>query len=314
MGMTLTLAQLHTFLRLSELGTFARTAEDLGVTPPAIALQVRALSDHFGVPLVEVVKRRPLLTDAGRFLVERSRAVLSDVQTLEREMTEFTAARSGSLDIGATLTIGSYALLPLLAKFEAAHPDASVSVHFANAARLGRYLKTRRINVALAVGANDDPDFDSMPFGEDHLVLVVPASGHRLSGRRSIKVADLAGERFVAREASSATRIVAERALAPHGVELTSQLTVPSLEGVVRAVEAGLGIAFLSWLVVERGVQEGRLHVVDIRNLDLRRQFVLLTLRERALSPLAKRFVEFVKASTVPQYRRGRARSDQKGS
>jgi DNA-binding transcriptional LysR family regulator len=313
MGMSLTLAQLHTFLRLSELGTFARTAEELGVTPPAIALQMRALAEHFDVPLIEIVKRRPILTDAGRFLVERSRAVLQDVQTLEREMTEFTSARSGSLDIGATLTIGSYTLAPVLAEFEAAHPEARVSVHFANAARLARYLKTRRINIALAVGEMDDPDFDSIPFGEDHLVLVVPASGHRLSERRTIKVADLAGERFVAREASSATRIVAERALAAHGVELTSQLTVPSLEGVGRAVEAGLGIAFLSWLVVERGVNEGRLHVVDIRNLDLRRQFMLLTLKERALSPLAKRFVEFVKASTVPQYKRGRPRPDKGG-
>jgi len=53
-------------------------------------------------------------------------------------------------------------------------------------------------------------------------------------------------------------------------------------------------------------VREGRLHVVDIRNVDLRRQFSLVTLKERALSPLAKRFVEFVKASTVPQYRRSR--------
>jgi DNA-binding transcriptional LysR family regulator len=308
MAASLTLAQLHTFVRLSELGTFARTAEEFGLTPPAVALQVRSLSDHFGLPLIEVVKRRPILTDAGRFLADRSRAVLDDVAALEREMSEFISARAGSLDIGATLTIGSYALAPLLARFEAAHPDAKISVHFANAARLGRYLKSRRINVALAVGTISDEDeaFETIPFGEDHLVLVVPAEGHRFSQRRSIRVEDLADERLVAREASSATRIVADRELAAHGVELATHLTVPSLEGVARAVEAGLGIAFLSWLVVERGVREGRLHVVDIRNVDLRRQFSLVTLKERALSPLAKRFVEFVKASTVPQYRRSR--------
>jgi DNA-binding transcriptional LysR family regulator len=310
MAASLTLAQLHTFVRLSEHGTFARTAEEFGLTPPAVALQVRSLAEHFGVPLIEVVKRRPILTDAGRFLVERSRSVLEDVAALEREMSEFMSARAGSLDIGATLTTGSYALAPLLARFEAAHPEANVSVHFANAARLGRYLKSRRINVALAVGAIADEDdaFETVPFGEDQLVLVVPAEGHRLSQRRSVRVEDLAGERLVAREATSATRIVAERELAAHGVQFTTRLTVPSLEGVARAVEAGLGIAFLSWLVVERAVKEGRLHVVDIRNVDLRRQFVLVTLKDRALSPLAKRFVEFVQTSTFPQYRR-RARS-----
>ncbi len=312
MGSTLTLAQLHTFVRLSELGTFSRTADELGLTPPAITLQVRALAEHFGVPLIEVVKRRPVLTDAGRFLVERSRALMDDVESLESQMLEFNQARAGSLDIGATLTIGSYALAPLLARFEAAHPEARVSVHFANAARLQRYLRLRRINVGLAVGEIESPDFETIPYGEDHLVLVVPASGHRFSKRRSIDARDLVGERLVAREASSATRIVAERELATHGVSLETRLIVPSLEGVTRAVEAGLGVAFLSWLVVERSVREGRLHVVDIRDVDMRRHFVLLTLRERELSPLAKRFLEFVRATPVPQYRRGRGRAASK--
>ena len=290
--MGLTLVQLHTFTRFAELGNFTRTAEELQLTQPAITLQVRALSEHFGVPLVEIVKRRPVLTEAGRFLVERSRAVLEDVETLEREMREFTSAKTGHLTLGATLTIGNYALPPLLAGFKATHTQANVNVLIANAARLASHLHARRISVALAVGQIEDPAFEVVPFAEDRLVLVVPPTGHPFSRRRSVGTDEL-----------SSTRIVAEQELAEHGVHVNAQLVVPSVEAVSRAVEAGIGIAILSWLVVERDVREGRLHVVDIKGVDLRRQFKVVSLKERPLAPLATEFVKFLKRSPVPSYR-----------
>jgi DNA-binding transcriptional LysR family regulator len=302
--MGITLAQLHTFWRLSELGNFTRTGEELELTQPAVALQVRSLSEHFGVPLVDIVKRRPVLTDAGRFLAQRSRTVLDDMQSLEREMAEFASARSGRLLLGATLTIGNYALAPLLAAFQAQHPDANVNVHIANASRLAAHLRAGRIGVALAVGQIEDPAFDVVPFAEDRLVLVVPAEGHPFSKRRSVRAGDLAEEKFVAREAGSATRIIAERELAARGVSIHTQLVVPSLEGVSRAVEAGLGIAILSWLVVERAVTEGRLHIVEVRDIDLRRTFKIVSLKDRTLSPIATEFVKFLQESAVLEFRR----------
>jgi len=308
--MAITLAQLHTFWRLSELGNFTRTAEELHLTQPAVALQVRALQEHFAVPLVDIVRRRPVLTDAGRFLAQRARAVLDDVGQLEREMQEFTHARTGRLQLGATLTIGNYALAPLLAAFKAEHPQANVNVHIANAFRLASYLRSGRVAVALAVGQIEDPTFNVVPFAEDHLVLVVPAQGHWLSKRRTIRAAELENEVFVAREAGSATRIIAERELAAKGVHVTTQMVVPSLEGVSRAVEAGLGIAILSWLVVERAVHEGRLNVVEIKDLDLRRTFKIVSLKERTLSPMASDFVKFLQESAVHQFnRRARPRA-----
>jgi DNA-binding transcriptional LysR family regulator len=140
-------------------------------------------------------------------------------------------------------------------------------------------------------------------------VLVVPAAGHRLSKRRTVRAADLENEIFVAREAGSATRIIAERELAAKGVHVTTEMVVPSLEGVSRAVEAGLGIAFLSWLVVERAVSEGRLNVVEIRDLDLRRTFKIVSLRDRTISPMAAEFVSFLQGSAVPAFNRRAARA-----
>jgi DNA-binding transcriptional LysR family regulator len=300
---TITLSHLHTFYRLSQLMNFTRTAEELGLTPPAITLQVKGLSAHFGVPLVEIVKRRPVLTDAGRFLAARSRSLLDDIDELEREMREFTSARTGQLTIGTTLTIGNYVLPSLLARFNAAHADADVSIRFGNARRLTRLLRDRQINFALAVGAVSDASFETETFDEDRLVLVVPASGHPLSARRSVRAAELSGEHFIVRESSAATRVIAEREFAALGVHLTTHLVLPSLEGVSRAVEAGLGIAILSLLVVERDVANGRLHAVEIRDVDLRREFHLVTAKDRVLSPLAAEFIAMVRDRPKPKAR-----------
>jgi DNA-binding transcriptional LysR family regulator len=294
---TLVLSQLYTFYRLSELMNFTRTAEEQNLTPPAVTLQIKALGEHFGVRLVEVIKRRPVLTDAGRFLAERSQPLLEDIAALDREMKEFTSARTGRLTIGTTLTIGNYALPPLLARFKAAHPDANLSLRFGNAARLTQYLRDRRVNLALAIGSIGDDAFETEVFGEDHLVLIVPPAGHALSKRRTVKAEDLADEVFIGREATAATRVVAEREFAARGVHIKTQLVVPSLEGVSRAVEAGLGVAILSSLVVERAVSDGRLHAVEIRDLNLRRDFKLVTVRDRVLSPLAAEFIEMLRGS-----------------
>jgi DNA-binding transcriptional LysR family regulator len=76
------------------------------------------------------------------------------------------------------------------------------------------------------------------------------------------------------------------------------------LEAVTRAVEAGLGVAIVSWLVVERLEAQGRLHAVEIRDLDLRRQFEIVTLRGATMSQNASAFIDFLKTSAIPQYRR----------
>ena len=298
--MTLSLTQLQTFVRLAELGNFTRTAQELGVTPPAVTLQIRALSEHFGVPLVDIVKRRPILTRAGRFLAERARHVVTGVAALEREMRQFASADAQPLVLGATVTVGSYILSALLARFGATRSHGDIDVRVENPAQLAALLRSREASIVLGSDLPRADDFETIPFATDRLVLIVPAQGHRFSGRRTVRAADLASEAFVAREADSPTRMLAERVLGAHGVRLRTKLVVSSLEGVIRAVESGLGVAIVSWLVVERLLAQKRVRAVEIRDVDLRRQFEIVTLHGANLSPDALAFVEFLKTASIP--------------
>jgi LysR family transcriptional regulator, transcriptional activator of the cysJI operon len=295
--MPLTITQLETFSRLAEVGNFTRVAEELHLTQPAVTQQVRALAEHFGTPLFDMVGRRPVLTDAGTFLARSSREVLSALVTLEREMREFADARSGTLDLGATLTIGNYAILPAVAAFRAAHPGVTIRLTVANTAAMVAALKDRQLALALVEGQVDDEELSVEPYAEDELILIVPARGHALSGVEVIAARDLAGIAFVSREEGSGTRAIAQDALHAAGVAPQIALTIPSGEGVTRAVEAGLGVAILSRLVVERSVAAGRVRAVRIADITLRRVFSIVRLRGRALSPLAARFIETIAGS-----------------
>lgn len=294
--MPLTLTQLHTFARLAEIGSFTRTADELALSQPAVTQQVRALADHFGTPLFDMVGRRPVLTDAGTFLAQRAVDLLAAADALEREMREFAGARFGTLDIGVTVTIGNYTVLPAVAAFRQAHPAATIRLHVANTTAIVEAIHARRFAVALVEGPVRDPEILVEPYATDELTLIVPPHGHRFSERTSIAPSELVGEPFAAREEGSGTRTVVEDALRVAGVTPNVVLALPSGEGVARAVEAGVGVAILPLIVVERAVAAGRVKPVAVTGVDFTCPFSVIRLRERTLSPLAQRFLELLRA------------------
>jgi DNA-binding transcriptional LysR family regulator len=297
--MPFNLIQLETFHRLAQEENFTRTAELLNVTQPAVTQHVRALQQHFGVKLVDLVGRRTVLTDAGRFLAARAELLLGNVAALEREMREFADVRAGELRIGATLTIGTYRLPGIVARFAASFPAVQLRVEVENTQAMAFAVKAGRVSLALVEGPLADDELDIVPYAGDELVLVVPPA-HRFAERKtSIRTAELANVPFVFREAGSGTRAQVERALLAAGVEPNVALTLPSGEGIVRAVELGIGVAIVSQIVVEDAVRAGRIAYVRIRDLELSRTFRIVRLRRQTPSPAALAFAALVQGAGV---------------
>lgn len=288
------LVPLATFRRLAAEGNYTRTAEALNLTQPAVTQHVRALEAHFGVKLVDIVGRRAVLTDAGRFLAARSETVLGAVAALERDMLEYADARSGTLRLGATLTIGTYDLPALAGAFRALHPGVTLDVAIENTARIIELVRQGDRALALVEGAvTSDEELIATPYADDELVVVVPP-GHPAAGRGTVAAATFRDQPFVAREDGSGTREAFERAFARAGVEPQVVLALPSGEGVVRAVEAGIGAAVLSTRVVAEALEAGRLARVPVAGLDLLRAFSLVRLRRATPSPAANAFTALV--------------------
>lgn len=296
--MSFNLIQLETFRRLAIERNFTRTAEALHLTQPAVTQHVRALQDHFGVKLVDLVGRRTVLTDAGVLLAKRAENLLGNIDALERDMREFAELRSGELRLGATVTIGAYALPALVARFRSSYPDIRLHVTIANTLAMAEAVKMGRVNLALVEGPLDDAELDISEYAQDELVLVA-APEHPLARRRkSIAVSDLVGVPFVAREEGSGTRAQVDAELLAAGVEPIVALTLPTGEGIVRAVELGIGVAIVSQLVVDSALRDKRLVRIRLRDLAFERTFRIVRLLRQTPSPATIAFTALALAKT----------------
>lgn len=291
--MALNLNQIATFVRLARERSFNKTAEALDVTQPAVTQQIRALERELGVTLVDIVARRVTLTEIGAFLAERGQSLLNDVESLRRDVRDLAHARSGVVHVGATVTIGTYVLPALLARFARSHPGIRVEVSVENTTDIVPMVADGRVGLALVEGAVTDDELDIVPFADDELVLVVGAA-HRLARRRIIAPADLAEESFITREAGSGTRELFERAMRAAGVVPRIVLALPTGEGIVRSVACGLGVTVISRLVAADALAAGTVKRVAIRDVELRRQFLLVRRPLRTPSPAARAFAEMV--------------------
>ncbi|GAC1422492.1 MAG: selenium metabolism-associated LysR family transcriptional regulator [Candidatus Velthaea sp.] len=233
-----------------------------------------------------------MLTEAGFFVHRRAGELLGNVAALERDVREYADARTGRLHLGATLTIGSYGLPTALAEFKRTFPDLDVTVKVSDTATMLTYVRNGDVNLALIEGPVADEDtLTVIPYHDDELTLVVPHSGHRLSGASSIGIEELRGEPFVIREEGRGTEHVAGAVLAAAGIVRNVVLELPTGGAVARAVAAGLGVAILSPLIVAPLIADKQLHAVTIEAVALRRSFQVVYRREHTLSPAARSFM-----------------------
>jgi DNA-binding transcriptional LysR family regulator len=289
-----TLTQLETFHRLARLRSFSKTANELGITQPAVTRQIRILEELFGVPLVEIVKRQARVTEAGQFLAERAEEILGNAAALRREMQDFAGGLQGVLEIGATVTIGTYSLPTMLARFQAHYPDVVLKVEVGTTATMLQRLRSGRLGLALVEGTVAGSEFEVTKYHRDDLVLLVPARGHRFSTRNSIEPSELSDETLILREEGSGTRTFIDRAFRYAGVQPKSIIGLQSAEAAAVAVEARLGIAILSSLAAGQAVRGGRLREVAVESLNLSRWFQFVKLKNHKLSPCAQHFATLV--------------------
>ncbi len=295
----ITLAQLRAFAAVARHRHFTRAAQSLSVAQPSISHQVRELERQLGVQLVEIAGRRVYLTDAGERLAGRAAGLLNELDDIEQEMRDYGAGVLGRLRLGASRTVGGYALPPVLAGFRAAHPGIDLRVTVANSREIEQMLLDRAVDLAVVEWRLTSPELVSRPLRRDVLVLVAPPA-HPLAARDSVRVEELRGQPFVMREPGSGTRALTEQALGPVASELVVAIELGEPEAIVRAVEAGMGLAFISETVVARQLASGALRALKVEGVDLGRDFSLVALRDRPASPATRAFSAFIGDAWAP--------------
>lgn len=284
--MAINLHHLRLFTAVVDQGGFTKAAQTLHLSQPAISKSLNELERQLHLKLMDRSGRSIRLTDAGRLLHARSRELFGVERVAERELRELRGLKRGVLRAAASTTIATYMLPPVLGRFRMRHPGVRVRLMSANTRTVVKLLLESRVDVALVEGPVAHSRIEVKPWIEDDLVVIAPPN-HPAIGR-SVPIEELSSYPFLVREPGSGTRVVAQRALARHGVRLVDTMRVGGTEAIKQAVAAGLGLAIVSRAAAADQIALGRIAVVNPADLVIRRTLSQIKLRDRLPSGPAR--------------------------
>lgn len=296
MGGYMNLAHLKAFMAVAQHRSFSRAAEKLYLTQPAVSRQIQALEELLGVQLFDRVGRSILLTEAGNILLHHAHMALQALEEGRETIHQLRGLQKGHLRISAASTIGTYMLPQPLGDFKARFPHIDISLAITNKARVLQQVLHHDVELGFVGPPVDPAALEREEYLLDELVLIV-APTHRLAHEESVQVAELAEEVFILREHGSGTREIMEEELARVRLNLKKSMELGSTEAIKQAVAANLGVSIVSKFAITLEILQGRLAVVKLQELNLRRQLFMVYHRGRTLSPAAQEFFSLLRQS-----------------
>ena len=284
--------QLRAFDAVAREGSFSKAAERLGLTQPAVTVQVRALEETYGVSLFDRTGGGVSLTGLGHALF----ALTQQSHGIEEQVEELLAAsfklERGQLRLAAG---GPHVAMGLIAAFIRRYPAIELEVSLGNYEQVWRRLLDRQADIAVMTNPPDDERIVSLPVAEQRVVALVPRN-HRLAERRSVRLQALRDEAVIFREAESVTQRMVDQSLAEAGVVLEPILRLGSREAIHEAVATGLGVGFV--LDRETG-EDRRVSTVKLSNVASVGEEAIVCLASQADRRIVRAFLKIAEAGSV---------------
>ena len=289
--------QLAAFCAVVERKSFSQAAERLGVTQPAVSLQVRALERRLGTQLLDRSGRRVEPTEAGLRLFRGAQRMLTLEDQIVADVTASAEGDlSGDLVLGASTGPAAIAVPLLLCEFQRESPEVRVFLTVSDTHAVVERVATRELELGIVGAARRHRGVRFEPFFSDEVILACPP-GHRFAGR-TVSLGELRDESLVLMQEGAGVRQVVEDALRRQGVRLRDldvRLELGLQESVRAAVEAGYGVTFISRTAVEAGLEAGTLAAAQVEGMEASREISLASATGRTRSRVAEAFVEFAR-------------------
>jgi DNA-binding transcriptional LysR family regulator len=286
--MRYTLRQLEVFLAIAHHENVTRAADSLAMSQSAASGSLKELEQQFEVQLFDRIGKKLQLNELGRLLRPRAESLLDRAGELELDLLRHQQA--GHLKLGATLTIGNYLAVGLMAQFMQNLPGASVSLEVANTGEIARQVLNFDLDIGLVEGELQLPDLEVQRWAEDELVVFC-SPVHPWAQKKKITDEDLLSAQWILRETGSGTRQAFDRAM--HGIlpELSISLELQHTEAIKRAVKENLGVSCLSRIALEESFSQQSLVPIKLPHRDLHRNFYVILHRHKYRSEGIKQWL-----------------------
>ncbi len=290
--MRYTLRQLEVFLATAHFENVTKAAQSLAMSQSAASGALKDLERQFDMQLFDRVGKRLQANEQGLSLRPKAQALIEQARALEQELINHKDI--GHIKLGATLTIGNYLAVGLMAEFMRENPSAEIQLEVANTEAIARQVLNFDLDLGLIEGEFHHADLEVSHWRDDELVVFC-AANHPLANKQRLTDDDLLAAEWILRETGSGTRQGFDRAM--HGLlaEQTIKLELQHTEAIKRAVEAGLGISCLSRITLEDAFLRGSLVPLSVPHRDFHRAFYFILHKNKYRSAGIQRWLALCK-------------------
>jgi DNA-binding transcriptional LysR family regulator len=292
----LDLMKLNIFLHAAEGLSFSKAARELHITQPTVSHHIKALENEIGTDLFDRSGSQLQLTEAGRLLLPWAQKLVRDSIELQEMMASVHETIVGQISIACSTTTGKYILPQFAARFHSRHPGVYVKIHACTSSDVVPHLLEEEANLGVVSYDACGGPLECQEFFLDHIVLIAPI-GHPWSTRDKIDPSELLEAPFILREPTSGTRKVMLAELGKHDIslgEMDISIEVGNAEAIVKAVEAGFGVSFVSRLSATWALKLGDVVEIPVDGFDLRRRIYMIRKHIQAPNRAGEAFWGFV--------------------
>jgi DNA-binding transcriptional LysR family regulator len=287
------LPDLAAFLAVAADRSFSAAARRLHRTQPAISQAVRRIEDELGERLFDRSSRDGTLTEAGRLLQDYAQRLLSLAGEAQTAVQELQQMRRGRVIMAAN-EAAVHTLLPHVERFTAAHPQVAIEVRRLPSRQIAAAILDRSVDFGVLTFNPPDRGVQTIPLGSDDIVLLTSPK-HAMAARRRVTLEEVGREVIIAHNDPSPTRERVLRAYERKRTAINIKIALPSLDGIKRAVEMGIGVALLPRRCALTEIARGHLAAVKVPELGATRQVRLAFRRTGERSRAADAFLDIVR-------------------
>ena len=290
------LKTLKIFIKVIDTGSYSKAAEKMGVTQPAISMQIKTLEEKLETQLVLKKGGKLKLTPAGKAVYKNAKQVILDWEKLRYEVEEKKEKSYKSIVIGSSTIPSEYILPNLLAKLSKDDPEIKSYIEVGDSTEMIEMLEEGDVDLILVGFKPIDKKYETIEIAEDKLKLITP-NNHKLSQKQEIYINDLRNENLLIREVGSGTRKAMLDSFREAGLkfnDLNIKSRLGSTEAIIAAVQSGLGISFVSKFASSKAKKYGRVEELEVKDVDFKRKFYLAYNRNKEESELIEKVIKLL--------------------
>jgi DNA-binding transcriptional LysR family regulator len=291
--------QVRAFCVLARTGSYTQTARELHLTQSGVSHSMKALERDVGCRLFDKLGKKVVLTQAGEQLLHHATKILQEMENAREALAHLGRWGRGRLRLGASTTACQYILPTVLREFKESFPEHNITIEPGDSTALIASLLRQRIDLALALEAENEPQLEFQPLFTDELHFIVGAL-HPWAQARRVEREEMPRQNYILYNKGSITFRLIEDYFRQEEVVLNTVIELGSMEAIKELVKLGLGVSIVSPWIARKEIEEGSVVALPLGRRRLRRRWGILHWRGKRLNLAEETFVGLCEAVCVP--------------